>query len=194
MRLSWLGYRLLNNIGVDAVSFSCHGAAITLRIEDLLGDAMQAFIKENRGDVKNARFRLSVEPMEEAEKGSMAASDALHPVSRLWRVGVTLILDKKEIDVTGLIPSLTVSVAMEETRRLLQTMGRYEETTFSTQYQLYALPGEETAFAGMDSAFVRPWMPDEMTLADFPAAMYTYDYLLAPLKASGLVTVAIAGK
>ena len=33
-----------------------------------------------------------------------------------------------------------------------------------------------------------------MTLADFPAAMYTYDYLLAPLKASGLVTVAIAGK
>ena len=194
MRLSWLGYRLLNNIGVDAVSFSCHGAAITLRIEDLLGDAMQAFIKENRGDLKNARFRLSVEPMEEAEKGSMAASDALHPVSRLWRVGVTLILDKKEIDVTGLIPSLTVSVAMEETRRLLQTMGRYEETTFSTQYQLYALPGEETAFAGMDSAFVRPWMPDEMTLADFPAAMYTYDYLLAPLKASGLVTVAIAGK
>ena len=192
MRLSWLGYRLLNNIGVDAVSFSCHGAAITLRIEDLLGEAMQAFIRENRGDLKTARFRLSVEPME--DDGENAAANVLHPVSRLWRVGVTLILDKKEIDVTGMIPSLTVSVAMEETRQLLQQMGRYEEKTFSTQYQLYALPGEEGAFSGMNSAFVQPWMPDEMTLADFPAAMYTYDYLHAPLSASGLVTVAIAGK
>ena len=194
MRLSWLGFRLLNNIGVDAVSFSCNGAAINLRLEDLLGEDMQAFIKENRGDLKNARFRLSVEPMEEAEESHVAAADALRPVSRLWRVGVTLILDKKEIDVTDRLPSLTVSVAMLETQQLLEMMDRYDAAKFPSQFQLYSLPEGDSTFSGMDSAFIQPWMPEEMSLVSFPAAMYTYDYLHAPLRASGLVAVATAGK
>ena len=194
MRLSWLGFRLLNNIGVDAVSFSCNGAAINLRLEDLLGEDMQAFIKENRGDLKNARFRLSVEPMEEAEESHVAAADALRPVSRLWRVGVTLILDKKEIDVTDRLPSLTVSVAMLETQQLLEMMDRYDAAKFPSQFQLYSLPEGDSAFSGMDSAFIQPWMPEEMSLVSFPAAMYTYDYLHAPLRACGLVAVATAGK
>lgn len=192
MRMSWLGFRTLHNIGVDAVSLSCHGAALTLRVEDLLSQAMQDHVKSLRGDLKTARFRLTVEPTEEAvTDAEIAAADALRPVTRLWRVNVTLILDREEYDVTGLIPSLTVSVAMDETQQLLEMIGRYDEAAFPGQYQLYALHAEDTAFSPMDSAYVRPYMPDEMTLADFPAAMYTQDYLLADVGQAGVVAVAL---
>ena len=195
MRLSWLGFRLLHNIGVDAVSLSCNGAALTLRIEDILSQDMQDYIRSLRGDMTAARFRLTVEPVEEAETGAeIAAANALRPVTRLWRMSVTLILGAKEYDVTPLLPSLTVSVAMQETQELLEMMNRYDADAFPGQYQLYALAAESDAFAGLESAFVRPYMPDEMTLADFPAAMYTHDYLLAPLRASGVIAVAVRGR
>ena len=195
LRLSWLGFRLMHNIGVDAVSLSCNGAAVTLRVEDILSQEMQDFIKANRGSLQNARFRVTVEPVEDAETDAeIAASDALRPVTRLWRISVTLLLDRQEIDVTGMLPSLTVSVAMEETRELLEMMNRYDAETFPGQYQLYALGSESAAFTGLDSAFVRPYMPEELTLTRFPAAMYIHDYLLAPIDRAGVIAVALRGR
>ena len=59
---------------------------------------------------------------------------------------------------------------------------------------LFLMPGEDAAFAGLDSAFVRPYMPEEMTLAQFPAAMYIHDYLLAPIDRAGVIAVALRGR
>ncbi len=182
LRISYLGLRHLNDMGVDAVSLQNKDGAVTVRTEDFLSEVMQAVVKEQGGSLKQVRFRVTVIPTEETPD----AVAALRPVTSGWKVSAALLLDnQREVDVTGLLPSLTVAVNMEPVASLMADMARYEEETFAEQFVLTL--AAEDAPAALDAAFVIPYMPEEAELVEFPCLMYTSRYLLASLSEPGTV-------
>lgn len=182
LRISYLGLRHLNEMGVDAVSLQNRDGAVTVRTEDFLTDDMQALIKEQGGSLKQVRFRVTVIPTDETSD----AVAALRPVTSGWQVSAALLLENsREVDVTGLLPSLSFAVNMEPVADLMADMARYEEETFAEQFVL-TLEKQDGPMA-LDAAFVTPYMPEEAELTQFPCLMYTSRYLLAPLSEPGTV-------
>ena len=195
LRMGWAGIRQLYDVGVDAISLNCHGAALTVRLEELLSEDMQEQIRAQGGSLRDAYFRLTVAPVEtSADAAEQAVLDALHPVTRAWQLSASLTVGSQETDITAMLPSLRASVDMQETAEMLQAMERYDEEAFPQQFLLYGVTAAEDSYASaaMESAFVQPWMPEELETVDFPAIMYTHDYLVAPMTMPTLVTVAQA--
>ena len=193
LSMGWAGVRQLHDIGVDAVSLNCHDAALTVRLEDLLSDEMQELVRAQGGSLRDAYFRLTVEPVEASDVEAEAkAVDALRPVTRGWRLSATVTVNRETVDIAALLPSLRATVDMQETEELLKTMERYDEEAFPEQFVLYGVCQAEDAYTAeaLESAFVQPWMPEELETMDFPAIMYTHDYLTARVEASMLVLAA----
>ncbi len=197
MSMGLAGLNQLNKVGVDAISLNCNGASLVVRVEDLIGDAMQAYAKEQGGMLQKGYYRLTIIPVETPDDQQEAeAFDALSPLTRGWQVNVTLTLDGKETDVTGLLPSLRVTVDMQETKDLLKRMGSYQEETFTTDMGLYSITKQQDAYvsAAVESTYVTPFMPEELTQMDFPAVMYAHEYLAAPVTEPALLTISWAEK
>ena len=127
---------------------------------------------------------LYVSPADDAEPFS-----GMLPVTKAWRVSVEMLTRDRSgrIDVTEHFPSLTVSIDMEETASLMKSMNRYEEETFPTAFTLYG--GTDSPVA-LETSFVEPWMPGELTIAGFPAVLSTHRYLTAHVNRSMWVTAA----
>ncbi len=182
LRVSYLGLRHLNEMGIDAVSLQNKDGAVTVRTEDFLSEEMQAFVKEQGGSLKQVRFRVTVIPTEETPD----AVAALRPVTSGWQVSAALVLDScREVDVTGLLPSLMFAVNMEPVADLMEGMARYEEETFAEQFVLTL--DQQDGPVALDAAFVTPYMPEEAELTQFPCLMYTSRYLLASFSEPGTV-------
>ena len=197
MSMGLAGLNQLNKVGVDAISLNCNGASLVVRIEDLIGDTMQAYAKEQGGMLQKGYYRLTIVPVETPDDAQEAeAFDALSPLTRGWRISVTLTLDGKETDVTSLLPSLRATVDMQETKELLKRMGSYQEETFTTDMALYSITKQEDAYAPavVESTYITPFMPEELTQMDFPAVMYAHEYLAAPISEPALLTISWAEK
>lgn len=197
MSMGLAGLNQLNKVGVDAISLNCNGASLVVRIEDLIGDVMQAYAKEQGGMLQKGYYRLTIVPVETSDDAQEAeAFDALSPLTRGWRMSVTLTLDGKETDVTSLLPSLRATVDMQETKELLKRMGSYHEETFTTDMALYSITKQDDAYvsAAVESTYVTPFMPEELTQMDFPAIMYAHEYLAAPISETSLLTISWAEK
>ena len=184
LRLSWLGARRMNQLGVNAVSFMNDGAALTLHLDDLLCEDMQDTVNACGGSLKTVWFRMEVLPEEELPE----ALQPLQPVTGGWHMAVTMVVDGQDIDVTDLLPSLTASVELETLASLLTAMDRYDEETFPDQFGL-ALQGPDGT-AAPDAAFVQPYTDSE-TNAPWPRLMDTDRYLTAPLAAESTLCVTL---
>lgn len=169
------GLEHMDRMGITALELINKNAALSCRIEDFLTDEMTAFIEAAGVKASSAEFRLTVEPTGETP-------DGLRPVTEGWRVRASLVVNKEEIDVTGMLPSLTVMVDMEPVAELLTTMERYDEERFPEQY---ALSQEDGTL--LEAVFVEPFTEDELEKAAFPNMMYVSRYLAAPLTAPGTV-------
>lgn len=192
LSMGWAGVRQMHDIGVDMLSLNCNGAALNVRLEDLLGDGMQALVKAKGGSLKEAFFRLTLEPVEASDAArEQQALDAVNPVTRAWRVQATVSVKQQETDITGMLPSLWMSVDMRETEEMMQSLDRYDEQSFPGQFTLYQVREEENGYAGtaLESRFVKPYMPEETEQAGFAAVMYTHDYLMAKVDGKALITV-----
>ena len=175
------GLEHMDRMGITALELINKDAAISCRIEDFLTDEMTAFIEQAGVQVSSAEFRLTVEPTAETP-------DGLRPVTEGWRVRASLVVNKEEVDVTELLPSLTVMVDMEPVAELLNTMERYDEERFSEQYVLCLEDGAPLE----EMAFVEPFAEDELEKVPFPNMMYVSRYLTAPLTAPGTMYVVSA--
>ncbi len=197
LSMGWAGLSQMHKVGVDAISLNCHGASVVLRLEDLLSENMIAYAKEQGGTLQSSYYHVTIVPVEESDQAEEAAAvDALSPLTRGWRVSVTLTVNRVETDVTDLIPSLQVTVDMKDTKELLQSMNNYKEETFATDVALYAVEKTEDGYesSALESTFVEPFMPEELNAVDFSAIMYSRDYLVTSVTAPMLVTVSWAGK
>jgi len=181
MKISWLGLRHMNQMGIDAISLSNSDAALTFRLEDFLTDEMEALVKEHKGTLKNVRYRFEVVPAQETGE----AMDALHPITQGWRMAVSMIIDREETDITDQLPNLLATVDMEPTAAMLTGMELYEEEAFPLQYTL-AVETQEGA-AALETMFVQPYMPEEMEMVPYPCLMYTHRYLVGGLTQSSIV-------
>ena len=182
LRLSWLGARRINQLGVNAVSLMNDGAALTLHLDDLLSQDMQDTVNACGGSLKTVWFRLEVLPEAELPDGLQS----LQPVTAGWRMSVTMVVDNQDIDVTDLLPSLTASVELEGLAALLTDMDRYDEEAFPAQFGLAAWQGD-TAVT-LEAAFVQPYTDSEEDIP-WPRLMDTARYLIAPLDSEGTLCV-----
>ena len=197
LSMGYAGLNQLHKVGVDAISLNCHGASVVVRIEDLLNETMQAYAKEQGGTLQSSFYHVTIIPMEESDNTEeAAAADTLSPLTRSWRVSVTLTVNRVETDVTSMIPSLQVTVDTQETKTLLQSMNRYDEKTFATDIALYAVEEAEEGYVttALESTYVEPFMPEELEAVDFSAIMYSRDYLVAKVTEPMLVTLSWTGK
>lgn len=186
MRISWTAGRRMHELGVDAVCLNNSGVGLTLRLEDLLSQEMQDYVKEQGGDLKKVYFRMEVLPQETVPEDM----SALQPVTKAYEVVVYMVIDRQETDVTALLPGLTVAMEMESTAELLRAMERYNEETFAGEFTLAMKAGDDAA-ARMDTILVEPFLSDPLDVA-WPQMMDTARYLLMPLESSGtLCTVRV---
>ena len=170
------GLEHMDRMGFTALELINKDAAISCRIEDFLSDEMTAFIEEAGLNMNSAEFWLTVEPVADIP-------DGLRPVTDGWRVRASLIVNKQEVDVTGMLPSLTVMMNMEPVAELLNSMDRYDEELFPEQYTLCYEDGAILE----EASFMEPFAEDELEKAQFPTMMYVSRYLAAPLTAPGTV-------
>ncbi|MGN0971271.1 MAG: MBG domain-containing protein, partial [Aristaeellaceae bacterium] len=182
LRISWMSARRMNQLGVNAVSFMNDGAALTLHLDDLLSEDMQDTVNACGGSLKTVWFRLEVLPAAELPDGLQT----LQPVTKGWRMAVTMVVDNQDIDVTDLLPSLTASVELETLAALLTDMNQYDEAAFPAQFRLAAWQND--AATTLDAAFVQPYTASEEAEA-WPRLMDTARYLIAPLGAESTLCV-----
>ncbi|MGN1020893.1 MAG: MBG domain-containing protein [Aristaeellaceae bacterium] len=185
LRLSWLGARRMNQLGVNAVSLMNDGAALTLHLDDLLSQDMQDTVNACGGSLKTVWFRM------EALPGAALPDDLqpLQPVTGGWRMGVYMVVDGQDIDVTDLLPSLTASVELETLAALLTDMNQYDEDAFPARFGLGAWQ-QESAMT-LETAFVQPYTESE-SAASWPRLMDTARYLIAPLQGESILCVTLA--
>lgn len=180
LRLSWLGMRNLQRLGVDSLSLSQNGVQLLVRLEDFLNEDMQATIKELGGTLEKARFKLALTPVRDLPEAEQAAVSAAQPLTDAWKVAVTLLLDQQEIPFESYLPSLTVTVDAEPAADILTGLKLYEEETFPTFCALTALDAQGQR-SELESVFVTPFRADELKLADYPQVMFTDRYYAAPI-------------
>lgn len=180
VRISWIAARSLKETGVDAVSLQVGGASLTLPLEDLICEDMQARVKAARGDLHTVRFRIAVEPVGEQPAGL----SALRPVTDGWRLSVTMYPGRTPVDVTDCLPGLTAAVDLEPIAELMTGAGIYDEAAFSDRFAL-ALCADDAQL--LDTIFVAPFMPEEAALAAYPQLMATHRYLAAPIDRTGTI-------
>ena len=173
LRIGWMAIRHMDQLGVDAVSFSNKDAAVTVRLEDFLSDEMQKAIKDHRGNLTSTIFRVTIEPVD-LPTGAVQGG---------WNISATMTCGREVIDILPLLPSAQVSVDLESTADTLAALDRYDEATFPTQF---ALQLGETP---LESTFVTPYQAEELTLSDWPSLMHTSRYLIAPLTEPGTLGV-----
>ena len=177
-RVLWLnGYGLehMDRMGITALTLINKDASLTCRIEDFLTDEMAELIEEAGGTLSGTNFLLTVEPVQEAP-------DGLRPVTAGWRMSAVMLVKDQTIDVTSMLPNLTVAVDMEPVADLLTELERYDEERFPEQFALSLDDG-----TALESVFIEPFAEDELEKAAFPTMMYIDRYLSAPLTAPGTV-------
>ena len=175
IRVIGSGLEHMNRMGITALTLINKEASITCRIEDFLTEEMAKAVKEAGGSFNSAAFWLTVEPTQEMPEGFRAVTDG-------WKVSATMVIGKQEIDITALLPSLTVAVDMEPVAELLAGVDRYDEELFPAQFMLQMADG-----TALETTFVEPFVEEELEKAAFPSMMYVNRYLSAPLTAPGTI-------
>ena len=182
-RISLVNLRHLNRMGVDGISVSNGGAALTVPLADFLSDDMAALVRENGGGAGQVKFRFDLVPV----ATDYASMDGLRPATSGWQVDVQMLVGKNSFDVTGSLPGLTLAVDLEELAGVLEAIDLYDGDTFPEQFAL-ALKTENGA-EKLPCAMVTPYMPDEMEIAAYPQVMMTDRYFHARLSRPGTVYV-----
>ena len=182
-RISWINLRHLYRMGVDGISLSNGGAALTVPLSDFLSDEMEALVKAHGTDLKSVKYRFDIVPVET----DYAAVDGLRPAASGWQVSVWMQAGKSSFDMTGNLPGLTLAVDLEGLAEVLESVGLYDENIFPAQFTL-ALQTDAGAEA-LPCKPVTPYMPDEMNIAAYPQVMFTHRYFHAALPHSGTVFI-----
>ena len=182
-RISWVNLRHLQRMGVDGISLSNGGAALTVPLADFLSDEMEALVKAHGGDLKSVKYRFDIVP----EETDYAAMDGLRPATSGWQVSVQMLVGKNSFDITGSLPGLTLAVDLENLAEVLEDIGLYDEDAFPAQFTLAMKTDAGTEM--LPCAPVTPYMPDEMDVAAYPQVMFTHRYFHAALPQSGTVFV-----
>ena len=179
-RLSWLGLRNLNRLGVDSISLSQDGVQMLVRLEDFLNEDMQKTIEQLGGDLKEARFKMTLQPVADLPETEQAAVAAQQPMTDAWQASVVMLLDKQEIPFESYLPSLQVTVDAEPAAQILTGLQLYEEETFPDFCALTQVTTDGTV-SPMESLFVTPFREDELELVEYPQIMFTDRYYIAPM-------------
>lgn len=179
-RLSWLGLRNLNRLGVDSISLSQDGVQMLVRLEDFLNEDMQKTIEQLGGDLKEARFKMTLQPAADLPETEQAAVAAQQPMTDAWQASVVMLLDKQEIPFESYLPSLQVTVDAEPAAQILTGLQLYEEETFPDFCALTQVTTDGTV-SPMESLFVTPFREDELEQVEYPQIMFTDRYYIAPM-------------
>lgn len=179
-RLSWLGLRNLNRLGVDSVSLSQNGVQMLVRLEDFLNDDMQQTIEQLGGDLRTVRFKMTLQPVTDLSAEEQAAATAQQPMTDAWQASVVMVVDRQEIPFESYLPSLQVTVDAEPAAQILTGLQLYEEETFPEFCALTQVTADGVA-SPMESVFVTPFREDELTLVEYPQIMFTNRYYIAPM-------------
>lgn len=179
-RLSWLGLRNLNRLGVDSISLSQDGVQMLVRLEDFLNEDMQKTIEQLGGDLKEVRFKMTLQPVADLPETEQAAVAAQQPMTDAWQASVVMLLDKQEIPFESYLPSLQVTVDAEPAAQILTGLQLYEEETFPDFCALTQVTTDGTV-SPMESLFVTPFREDELELVEYPQIMFTDRYYIAPM-------------
>ena len=166
--------------GVSHISFRLKDMQVTAALSDLMNDQVKALSKNPEG----LKFRFTIEPGPELGQEE-AAIKAARPVTDIYRVSVQAVDGRTEHDIAPLLTTLGVTMAMESSARLMESMGLYDEAAFPTQYDLFTLNGAAAALTPMNSLFVTPYMPEEGEMP-FTRLMGTNRYLYSPASSLGL--------
>lgn len=175
IRVIGSGLTHMDRMGITALELINNDASIACRIEDFLSEEMAEAVKEAGGSFNSTAFWLTVEPTQDMPDGFLAVTDG-------WKVSATMVIGKQEIDITALLPSLTVAVDMEPVAELLDDVDLYDEELFPEQFMLSMADGTP-----LETVFVEPFVEEELEKAQFPSMMYTNRYLSAPLTAPGTI-------
>ena len=179
-RLSWLGLRNLNRLGVDSISFSQNGVQMLVRLEDFLNEDMQKTIEQLGGDLKEVRFKMTLQPVDQLSETEQKAVAEQQPMTDAWQASVVMLVDKQEIPFESYLPSLQVTVDAEPAAQILTGLQLYEEETFPDFCELIQVTADGTA-SPMESTFVIPFREDELKLVEYPQIMFTDRYYIAPM-------------
>ena len=179
-RLSWLGLRNLERLGVDSLSLSQNGVQVLVRLDDFLNEKMQETIEQLGGSLKEVRFKIALQPVSNLSESEQAAVASQQPMTDAWQASVVMIQDKQEIPFESYLPSLKITVDAEPAAQILTGLQLYEEDTFPDFCALTQVTSDGTA-SSMESTFVIPFRENELTLVEYPQIMFTDRYYIAPM-------------
>ncbi len=171
-----MSLKYMNNAGVDCISFSNKSAAVMIRLTDFLSEDMEKAIKQAGGNLTTTVFRITIEPVD-------LPDDA---VSGGWNVRTEMVINRKYIDISSLLPNASVLVSMEPVAKLLTSLDRYDEKTFGESFLL------RLNAVNQESMFIEPYQDDELTKAPFSSILFSDRYLTMPLTEAGTVDIAAA--
>lgn len=173
LRLGYMSMKYMSNAGVDAICFSNKNAAVVLRLSDFLSEDMEKAVKQAGGSMTTTSFRITIEPVDLPD-GAVEGG---------WNIRAEMYINRQYTDMSAHLPGAQVLVSVEPVAELLKSLDRYDEKTFP---KLFALRRDGTQ---QESVFVAPYQDEELTLVDFPSAMFSSRYLTMPLSENGTVDI-----
>ena len=176
LRFGYMSLKYMNNAGVDCISFSNKNAAVMLRLTDFLSEDMEKAIKQAGGNLTTTVFRITIEPVDLPDGA----------VSGGWNVRTEMVINRNYIDISSLLPNASVLVSLEPVAKLLTSLDRYDEKTFSEGFLL------RMNAVNQESMFIAPYQDDELTKVPFTSILFSDRYLIIPLTEAGTADIAAA--
>lgn len=205
LRITYDALRMLRNKGINAISLNVKDAALTVQMEELFSDEVQALVKTLTKNPGNAFVRVEIIPVTEETPEDITA---LLPVTDGWRMAVYIQIVQERYDITSMLPGTTMQVDLEPVAELLESVDMYDEDTFAGVYTLAVkteagelwpvnspvleLPEDEEEekeplevaaqlLADKQPLYVAPFQVDELDKVVYPTMLYTHRYLTLPV-------------
>jgi len=209
LRITYDALRMLRNKGIDAISLNVKEAALTVQMEELFSDEVQALVKTLTKNPGSAFVRVEIIPVTEDTPEDITA---LLPVTDGWHMAVYIQIVQERYDITSMLPGTTMQVDLEPVAELLESVNMYDEDTFAGVYTLAVkteagelwpvnspvleLPQDEEKtplekkeplevaaqlMADKKPLYVAPFQPDELDKVVYPTMLYTHRYLTLPV-------------